>query len=48
MRAAPKKDINVHLSRCDQQTVWVALGYYRVAVREADAQSAMLDDFREG
>jgi hypothetical protein len=48
MRAAPKKDIDVHLPRGDQQTVWVALWDYRVAVREADAQSSMLDDFREG
>lgn len=37
MCAAPKKNINIHLPRSDQQTVWISLRYYRVAVREADS-----------
>ena len=47
-RAAPAQHVHVHLPRRDQQGVRVAGGHDAVAVREADAQTAVRDDFAEG
>lgn len=48
MRPPPEQHIHIHLPRRDQQAVRITLRYYRVAVCEADAQAAMLHNFREG
>jgi hypothetical protein len=43
--AAPAEDVDVHLPRRDQQRIWVSGRDNAIAVREADAQAAMSDDF---
>ena len=46
-RAAPAQHVDVHLPRGDQKGIGVAWGDDAVAVREADAQTAVRDDFAE-
>lgn len=47
-RAAPAQHVHVHLPRGDEKGIRVARGHDAVAVREADAQAAVGDDFAEG
>jgi hypothetical protein len=43
--AAPAEDVDVHLPRRDQQRIWVSGRDDAIAVREANAQAAVGDDF---
>jgi hypothetical protein len=44
----PAEDVDVHLPRRNQQRIWVSGRDDAIAVREANAQAAMGDNFRQG
>lgn len=47
MCSSPEKDIYIHLTSRDEQRIRVARGNDGVAMGEADAETAMGDDFGE-
>lgn len=47
MCPSPQQDINIHLSRCNQQGIRVPLGKDGMAMGEANAKTTVGDDFGE-
>lgn len=47
MSTAPKQDINIHLSGCDQQRIRIAGRDDRVSMSKPDAQAAVIYDLGE-
>ena len=48
MRPSPQENVDIHLSRSDQEAVRIRLGDHGMTVSKANSEATVLDNFGQG